>query len=201
MSLRAGEAKLLSSVSRPFGRREAQGAGSIGSLDAFAPSNGCGLLLAVSVLISLINSAFLSAATEAADFPGGGPAAAEEAAHGGAVRTEAPGMVSSSPGGDQHHRERNQLLRHLGRFLHSPDWFALSFPKWFLFSSLLSFTSVTGASGTPSPSRQLVAPTGDSISFTPWGRLFLSAAVETAVRFCQKCPSVLTPVGKRKTTL
>lgn len=59
-------------------------------------------------------------ATEAADFPGGGPAAAEEAARGGAVRTEARGMVSSSPGGD-HHRERNPLLRHLGCFLHNPD--------------------------------------------------------------------------------
>ncbi|XP_017581699.1 PREDICTED: sodium- and chloride-dependent betaine transporter isoform X2 [Corvus brachyrhynchos] len=59
-------------------------------------------------------------ATEAADFPGGGPAAAEEAARGGAVRAEARGMVSSGPGGD-HHRERNPLLRHLGCFLHNPD--------------------------------------------------------------------------------
>lgn len=61
----------------------------MGSPDAFAPSNDCGSLLVVSLLISLINSDFLSAATDAADFPGGGSAAAKEAAHGEAVQSEA----------------------------------------------------------------------------------------------------------------
>lgn len=90
-------------------------------LGAFAPSNGCGSLLAVSLLISLINSSFLSAETDAADFPSGGSAAAKEEARGEADGSEAGGMVSSSPGAAQHHRERNPLLRHLGCFLHNPD--------------------------------------------------------------------------------
>lgn len=81
MSLGAAEANLLSSsVSRPFGRREGGC-----SLAAFAPNNGCGSLLAVSLLISLINGVFLSAAPDAADFPGGGSAAAQEEARGGAI--------------------------------------------------------------------------------------------------------------------
>lgn len=108
-------------------------------------------------------------------------------------------MVSPSPGGAQHHRERNTLLRHLGCFLHNPDLLALSFPKWFLFPSLLHVCDGSIWDNS-SPSSQLVAPTGNSISFTPWGQLFLPAVLETAARCCQKCPSLLTPLGKRKTT-
>lgn len=97
-----------------------EGAGTWGSLGAFAPSNGCGSLSAVSVLISPINSGFLPAAADAAHLPGGGPAAAQQAAAapGG---PEAGGVVSPGPGGAQRHRERNTLLRHLGCFLHHPD--------------------------------------------------------------------------------
>lgn len=121
MSPRAVKASLLSflSLSQPFGGRRRE-AGRLSSLEAFAPCNGCGSLLGVSLSVRLINRDFLSAAANAADLPSGGSAAAEEACA-GAVRTEAEGMVPSGPGGAQYHRERNPLLRHWGCLLHTPD--------------------------------------------------------------------------------
>lgn len=79
--LRAVKMSLLSflSFSHSCSAGEEEEAGIISFLDAFAPSNGCGSLLGVSLFTSLINRGFFSAAANTADFSSGGPATAEEA--------------------------------------------------------------------------------------------------------------------------